>query len=164
MSYTLVVSGPFLDWGIMVGFSMNLKAKSIPLFDGGDRAFSTTSLPTVGKAVAGVLKNPEQTKNRAVYIQDTTITPKKMAAMGKKATGAEGWKEDVVYTEDILGEAWAELKKEKPNPGIFVYNFLKAAIWGEGYGGLFGKLDNDLLGIKEKSDAEVQQIVDGYAK
>ena len=164
MTYTLVCTGPFFDWAIMVGLMMNLKEKSITLFDGGDRVFSTTTLPTIGKAVAGVLKHPEQTKNRAVYVQDTATSLKKLAAMGKKATGADGWKESVVPTSELLEQAWAEMKKEKPNPGIFMYNFIKACIWGEGYGSLFEKLDNELLGIKQMSESEVQSVVDRLAK
>ena len=164
MTDTIICGGPFLDWGIKVGFSMNLKAKSISLFDGGDRVFSTTSLSTLGKAVAGVLKHPDQTKNRAVYVQDTATSLQKLAAMGKKATGAEGWNESVVSIDDVTAQAWAELKKEKPNPGIFVYNFIKASIWGEGYGSHFTKLDNELLGIKEMSDSELQGLIDNLAK
>ena len=163
MSYTLVCTGPFLDWGIMVGLIMNVKGKSIELYDGGERIFSTTSLPSVGKAVAGVLKNLDATKNRAVYVQDTATTLKDLAAKGKKATGPEGWKEDVVSIDDLLAKAWEELKKEKPNPEVFVYNFIKAAIWGEGYGSHFQKLDNELLGIKGMSDDEVQALVNSYA-
>ena len=164
MTYTLICNGPFLDWGIMVGLIMNVKGKSINLYDGGDRVFSSTSLQTIGKTVAAVLRNLEQTKNRAVYVQDTATTLKKMAAMGKKATGAEGWKEDIVSLDEVAQQAWAELKKEKPDPGNFVLNFIKMAIWGEGYGSHFEKTDNELLGIKEMTDAEVQDIVDSQAK
>ncbi|KAL9100301.1 MAG: hypothetical protein Q9163_004300 [Psora crenata] len=163
MTYTFVCTGPFLDWGIMVGFIMNLKEKRISLFDGGDRVFSTTSLPTIGKAVVGVLKHPEQTKNRAVYVHDTATTLKKLAAMGKKATGADGWVESVVSIDELLEQAWAELKKDQPNPVNFIYNFIKAIIWGEGYGSHF-VTDNELLGIKEMTDAEVQGLVDSLAK
>ncbi len=164
MSYTLICTGPFLDWGMMVGLIMNVKGKSISLYDSGDRVFSSTSLPTIGKAVASVLKHLEQTKNRAVYVQDTATTLKKMAAMGKKATGAEGWKEDIVSIDEVAEQAWAELKKDKPNPGNFVLNFIKMSIWGEGYGSHFEKTDNVLLGIKEMSDAEVQDVVNSQAK
>jgi len=163
MTYTLIVNGPFLDWGIMVGFIMNLKGKSVTLFDGGDRVFSTTTLASIGKAVVGVLKNPAETKNRAVYVQDTASSLKKLAAMGKKATGEEGWKEEVIKIDDVLAQSWAELQKESPKVEIFVYGFLKAAIWGEGYGSHFPKLDNELLGVKGLSDAEVQDVVSGYA-
>lgn len=143
---------------------MNLKEKSISLYDGGDNVFSATSLPTIAKAVTGVLTHLDQTENRAVYVQDTATTLKKLAAMGKKAVGADGWKETVVPVNEVLEEAWAELKKDQPDPTVFAYNFVKAIIWGEGYGSHFQKLDNELLGLKEMSDAEVQSVVSSLAK
>ena len=163
MTYTLVCNGIFLDWGISAKFIMNLKEKSINLYDGGERPFSTTSLPTIGTAVAGILKHPEETKNRAVFVQDTATTLKTMEAVGKKATGTDVWTETVVSLDDQLAKAWAELKKEKPNPKVFIMNFLQVAIWGKDYGGYFKKTDNELLGIKEMSDDELQSLVDGLA-
>lgn len=163
LTYTLIPTGPFLDWGILTGFIMNLRGKSVSLFDGGDRLFSATSLPTIGKAVVGVLTHPEETKNRAVYVQDTATTLKHLTALGKTANGAEGWTETVVSIEEMLEQAWAELKKPQPNPANFALPFVKAAIWGEGYGSHFEKLDNDLLGIQELSDTELQGLVDNLA-
>lgn len=164
MTYTLIYTGPFLDWGIMVGFVMNVKGKSIDLFDGGDRLFSTTTLASIGKAVAGVLKHPEETKNRAVYVQDTATTMKKLLAMGKKAAGADGWKENILSTDELVKQGWVELQKPNPNPDNFVFQFIKAGIWGEGYGSLFENLDNELLGIVEMSDTELQALVSSFAK
>ena len=164
MTYTLICSGPFLDWGIMVGFLMNLKEKSIKLFDGGDRVFSTTSLPTIARTVTGVLTNLEQTENRAIYVQETATTMNKLAAMGKKAVGADGWKEDIVSVDKLVEQGWAELKKDKPNPAVFAVNFIVASICGEGYGSHFEKLDNELLGLEQMSDAEVQSLVNSLAK
>jgi len=163
MTYTLICTGPFLDWGMAVGLIMSVKEKSISLYDGGHRIFSSTSLPTIGKTVASVLKHLEQTKNRAIYVQDTATTLRKLAAMGKKATGAEGWREDTVSIDELAAQAWAELKKDQPNPGNFVFNFIKMSIWGEGYGSHFERTDNKLLGIKEMSDAEVQNVVNSQA-
>ena len=164
LTYTFICTGPFLDWGIQIGFIMSLKEKKITLFDGGDRVFSTTTRPTIGKAVVGVLHHLEQTKDRAVYVHDTATSLKKLAAMGKKAVGSDGWQEPVVSIDEVLGQAYGELKKEKPNPGIFVFNFLRASILGEGYGSHWEKTDNELLGIPELSDAEVQSLVDQLAK
>lgn len=165
LTYTLICTGPFLDWGIRVGFIMDLAGRRITLYDGGDRTVSATRTSTIGKAVAGVLAHPEETKNRAVYVQDTTITSKKLSAMGKAATAAAGsWTENNSTTEEQLTSAWAELKKDEPQPGVFVYNFLNATIWGEGYGSHFMDLDNELLGIKEMSDAELEDMVKAYAK
>ncbi|MCJ1264115.1 hypothetical protein MMC22_003986 [Lobaria immixta] len=164
MTYTLICTGPFLDWGILVGFIINLKGKSISLYDGGDRVFSSTSLASIGNAVVGVLTHLEQTKNRPVYVQDTATTLKHMAALGKKVTGAEGWKETVVSINELLEQAWAELKKAQPDPKNFVMQFIKASIWGEGYGSHFEKLDNDLLGIEQWSDADLQDLMDSLTE
>lgn len=164
LTYTLISTGPFLDWGLSVGFIINLKGKSANLYDGGDRIFSATTLPSIGKAVVGVLKHPEETKNRTVYVQDTATSLKHLTALSKKATGVEGWTETVVSIDEVLEQAWAELKQPKPNPAIFALNFIKAAIFGEGYGSHFEKLDNDLLGIKELSDTELQGLVDSLTK
>ena len=164
MTYTLICTGPFLDWGIQVGFLVSLKDKKTTLVGGGDRVFSSTSLPTIGKAVVSVLNHLEQTKDRAVYVHDTATTLKKLTTMGKRAVGADEWQEHVVSVDEVLDQAWAELKKEQPNPGVFVYNFIRASIWGEGYGSHFEKTDNELLGIPEMSDPEVQSLVDQLAK
>lgn len=163
LSYTLVVTGPFLDWGLMVGFIMDAKNKKITLYDGGDRVFSTTLLSDIGKAVAGVLRKPAETKNRAVYVQSTATTLKKLAAAGQKATGQpEAWTETVVKVDDLQAEAFAELKKESPDPGVFAVKFIQVGIFGEGYGAHFEKLDNDLLGIKELSAGELEALVARY--
>ena len=46
--------------------------------------------------------------------------------------------------------------------GVFI-NFLMNAIFREGYGGHFQKLDNELLGIKELKDGEVVEIIKDIA-
>jgi NmrA-like family len=161
-SYTIICTGPFLDWGITKAF-MSVKDKRISLFDGGDRLFSTTTLPTIGKAVCAVLAHPEETENRIVRVQDTTTTLKKLLEMGKKATGSEGWKVDVVPIDAMLENAWAEFRQGKRDLKT-MHGFIPAANWGNGYGGYFEKTDNELLGIKEMTDAELQALVDKLAK
>ena len=163
LSYTLIHTGPFFDWGMDLNFPMSPKTKTISLYDGGDRLYSTTTLPSIGKAVVGVLKHPEETKNRAVRVQDAALSLKQLAAIGKKAVGSEGWKEEVVSINEIVEQSWAELKKPQPNPANFVFNFIRASIWGEGHGGHWEKTDNELLGLKEKSEAEIVEIVKSKA-
>ncbi|KAK6841522.1 hypothetical protein PG987_002382 [Apiospora arundinis] len=157
MSYTLVVNGPFLDWAVRIGWLANLKTREIDLWDGGDRVFSTTTLASVGKAVAGVLKHPAETQNRVVYVQDAAISARDLARYVKKATGGDGaaWKENQPSIDELLNAGWAELKKENPNPDKFVMNFITAAVHGEGYGAHFEKTDNELLGLKEMNEDEI---------
>ncbi|KAL1836179.1 hypothetical protein VTJ49DRAFT_5476 [Mycothermus thermophilus] len=168
MSYTVIINGPFLDWGIMVGFILDVKRRHAVLYDGGDRVFSTTTLPTttlptIGRAVVGVLRNPEATANRAIFVHDTATTLRSLYEKAKKATPGETWTEEVVHIDDELAEALEELKKKSSRPEKFVMKFIHAAIWGEGYGQHFETTHNELLGIKELSEDEVQAIVSRYA-
>lgn len=163
LSYTFIVNGPFLDWGLMVGFIIDPKKKQATLYDGGDRVFSATTLSDVGKAVAGVLRKPAETKNRAVYVQSTATSLKALVAASKKVSGqSEGWTEKVVTVDDLQAEAYAELKKENPDPSIFAVKFIQVGIFGEGYGAHFKKLDNELLGVKELSPEELEAMVARY--
>jgi hypothetical protein len=66
--------------------------------------------------------------------------------------------------EDHVSKGWEELKKPNPNPANFVMNFITASIWGEGYGSNFERLDNELLGIKEMSEADVATLIRELAK
>ncbi|KAI0880490.1 NAD(P)-binding protein [Annulohypoxylon maeteangense] len=159
LTWTAIINGPFLNWGVTVEFLAKSKSKEIDYPDGGDQKYSVSNLETVGKAVVGVLKNLEATKNRPVYIQDATISQKQLAGYLKKAVGADGWKENVISIAEGLQQGEEELKKPQPN-GFFVFiTSLRAAVWGEGYGGRFTKLDNDLFGIKQLTDAEVEEVV-----
>ncbi|KAI0485513.1 hypothetical protein F4859DRAFT_471485 [Xylaria cf. heliscus] len=159
ITYTTIINGPFFDWCLKVGLILNIKEKSLSLYEGGVRPFSSTTLEGVGKAVAGVLKKPEETKNRAVYVSDAAPSLKQLKAIAEKITGTTWQAKDVSVENDILPSAFAELKKENPDHNKFVFPMLIAAIWGEGYGGHFQKLDNELLGVRQLTEAEIEAIV-----
>lgn len=157
MTYTIVINGPFLDWAVRVGWLANLKTREINLWDGGDRVFSATTLAGVGQAVAGVLKHPAETRNRAVFVQEAALSARDLARCAKQATGAGqgSWTENQPSIDELVNAGWAELRKEHPNPDNFVMNFITAAVFGDGYGAHFEKNDNKLLGVKEMSEGEI---------
>jgi uncharacterized protein YbjT (DUF2867 family) len=163
-TYTTVHTGPFFDWGLKVGLIADVKNKSVALYDGGERLFSTTTLASIGKAVVGVLRHPAETANRAVYVQDVAITPKQVRAIAEKVTGQTWQAKEVSVENDVLAPAWAELRKESPDPDKFVMPFIVASIFGEAYGGHFQKLDNELLGLKELTEAEVDSVIAAATK
>ena len=165
ISYTIVVNGPFLDFGLSHGFlGVNLKKKQITYLDGGITKFSSTTLPTVGKAVVGVLTKPEETKNRAVYVQEVALTLKDLFRLSKEALGEEGWTEvDGGSTEENEKASYEKLAKGQKDMGVFLA-FLMSAIFREDYGGHFQKLDNELLGIVELKESEVVELIKEIAK
>ncbi|TAQ89860.1 hypothetical protein B7494_g1832 [Chlorociboria aeruginascens] len=159
LTYTLVRTGPFLDWGLKVGFLLDWKEGKPRIYDSGDQEFSTTTLRSIGLAIVGVLDHYEGTKNRAVYVQDIVTTQNRILAIAKKLTPEKKW--EPVYTD------LASLKKssdEKLSKGEgtqeTMYNYVFLSIFGEGYGGHFEKLDNQLFGIPgDKTDADIEAIL-----
>ncbi|KAI1296351.1 hypothetical protein F5Y03DRAFT_295698 [Xylaria venustula] len=164
ISYTHIYTGPFFDWGLKAGLFLNASEKTITLYDGGERRFSTTTLETVGKAVVGVLRKPDETKNRGIYVQDAAPTLKQIKAVAEKVTGTP-WQSKVVSVEnDLLPPVEDELKKESPDHGKIVFPLIVASISGEGYGSHFQKLDNELLGLGQFTDADIEAVVASATK
>ncbi|KAI1075683.1 nmrA-like family protein-like protein [Whalleya microplaca] len=163
ITYTLIGTGPFLDSGIQNEFLINLREKSINLWDGGDQLFSTTTLPAVAKTVSEVLKHPNETKNRGLNVQSTAISSRKLLEIGKTVVGSDGWKLNARSIDDVLEAGYTELKKDHPEP-LVRRNFIVAAIFGKDYGGHFPKVDNELLGIEEMTDAQIQNLMESFVK
>jgi hypothetical protein len=160
ITYTYIFNGPFLDWGLKTGFVLNMSQYKPEIYDGGDNLFSSTTIETVGKAVVGILTHYEETKNRPVWIQDTLTSQNKLLGIAKKLTPGKKWQTVPVDTTEMKEQSDANVGK-----GIFdletMYAYLYVANFGsnKAYGAHFQKLDNELLGIKEKTDEEIEAIV-----
>ncbi|KAJ5818254.1 hypothetical protein N7474_003845 [Penicillium riverlandense] len=156
LTYTILVNGPFLDWGIKTGFLLDLSGPVAAMYDGGDRKFSATTLRGVGKAVVGIVSNLSATKNTTVFVHEATVSQKELLALSGKTPETK-----TVQTSDLEQEAFAELQKPEPNPHVFAFGFLRRAIFGEGFGSLFASenLFNDLFGMKTLSKEELRRLV-----
>ncbi|RMZ75214.1 hypothetical protein DV737_g5413, partial [Chaetothyriales sp. CBS 132003] len=159
-SYTLVINGAFFDWGLKAGFLVNLTKHSATVFNGGDVKFSVTKLGTIAKAVVGVIEHLDETKNRAVYIQDALVTQNQLIQYAKEIDGKE-WDITPNDTDKTYAEGIAALQKGPgPNLGAVLGSFIRSAIFDPTYGGNFSDhLDNNLLGLKGLSDEEVKELV-----
>ncbi|KAJ5616776.1 hypothetical protein N7537_001890 [Penicillium hordei] len=155
LSYSLLITGPFLDWGLEKGFVLNF-AGPATLYDGGDRLFSATTVAGIGRGVVGIINNLETTKNSTIYINEARITQNELLELSGKSIET-----NIVKTTDLEQEAFAELAKPAPNPGIFATKFILRAIFGEGFGTLFDseKVSNDLFGLKILSKEEIRGLI-----
>jgi hypothetical protein len=154
-----VITGPFFDWGLEHGFIINLKGPSTRIFDGGDVPVSSTTLAGIGRAVAGVLKHPEETKNRHVFVEEVQFTQNLLLKLS--GNGDRIQREDV-KTEDVEKQAYEALKQSPPDGRTFATNLILRAIYGDGYGTLFTKADNELLGVEKLSESAVADLLKEY--
>lgn len=163
ISYASIITGPFLDWGLKVALVFNTKDQGkTTIWDGGDVIFSATNLADIGSAVAGVLKHPEECKNREVYVQSVQTTQNELIELAKKVK--PGWSTTIQQASTAEGEKQAYEALERGEDVAKVRpQFMMRALFGPPeYGSRFSNTDNDLLGIMELSPEELQELVANY--
>jgi hypothetical protein len=138
----------------------DLKAKKVQYIDGGNLRFSTTTREHIGTAVLGVLAHPEETEDRAVYVKNYDVSQSEVVEIGKKLLGKEGWTETHAKSADLEAEAWADLKAQKFDEGLYV-KFIYKTMFGEGYGCAFEGKDNALLGVPEFGKVDLEKVIKG---
>jgi hypothetical protein len=144
-TYTLIRNGPFLDWGINNGFIFDWKNATPVIFGGGDQFFSATTLSSVGQAVVGVLTHPEETTNRAVYVEDIRISQNQLLKIAKQNTPGKVWSPIQVDLNDMKKDIDAKLAQGEIS---VLVKYIALAVFGDGFGGLFDENnDNKLLGV-----------------
>jgi hypothetical protein len=109
--------------------------------------------------VVGVLSHLEETKNRALYVQDMTLSQNRILRIVRKLAPSK--RLEPVYTNTVKIEKLANERVAKGDLTIDVmYEYLTLSIFGEGTGGLMAKTDNKLLGVLgDKTDADVEAIL-----
>ncbi|KAK2796306.1 hypothetical protein FQN50_009597 [Emmonsiellopsis sp. PD_5] len=154
-SYTFVINGPFLDWGLKVKFLLGTNGQT-ELYDGGNSKFSTTTLRGAGRAVVGVLRNLEETKNRTVYVEEANLSQRRLLDYIDREVPTKN-----VATDELERTAYEELEKSDPNMGLVAINFLKRVIFDEEYGSNFSRdqLSNSLLNVKYLSEEELRNVI-----
>lgn len=162
LTWTGVLNGPFFDWGLRLGFmGFDLKEKKALIYDGGNNYTDMTILPTVGKAVLGVLQHPEETANRYVRVNSYYTTQNQILAALEKATGTK-WAVEHTTCKEQAAKGKALLAKHDfsgAGPVIFALeysgadflNFEKFGLW------------NDKLGLPKTNqglEEEVKKLVE----
>ena len=139
---------------------MDLAAKKVTLYDGGNGRFDVTTLSTIGLATARILENPNMYLNHAVFINSFVATQNQVVAALEKATGSK-FTVNPASTDDMLREG-----REKIAKGNFYGNY--DLLFGSGFreDGVFmnhssyHKLANEELELpKEDLDEVVRQVV-----
>ena len=147
LSHTLITTGGFLDWGFDNGFlGFDITNRMVTLYDEGKHLFSGTTVPNIGKAVAAVIRHPELTLNKRIYIADVTFTQQQALTLFEKHTGTK-WTVKHISSKDSLNSGEEYLKKGDINKGYSGY-LMAVAYNGQGASNFEGKTSNKALGVE----------------
>lgn len=156
ITYTYLVTGAFLDWGLERGFLLEWKEGTPRIYNGGDVHFSVTTLASLGLATVGVLSYYEETRNRQVEVQDLAITQNRLLELARTIALDKKWNPVAFETSEMLGAANASLVK-----GDFsvMYDYILVALFSVGYNGLLQNTENEFLGVAGKTEEDVESIL-----
>ncbi|KAK3385716.1 hypothetical protein B0H63DRAFT_186995 [Podospora didyma] len=157
-SWTTIQNASFLapDWTL--DFVVDVKERKADIKDGGDVLFCATTYEDIAQTVAGILTHLEETANRPVRISSVNTTQNEIIALAKELGATEGWNLTYSNTGDLEAEArkrWAA----GDHSDEVIAMFINRAFIGEGWGGYFPVLDNELLGIKGIGKSGLRDIV-----
>ncbi|KAF4982192.1 hypothetical protein FDECE_17558 [Fusarium decemcellulare] len=162
-SWTALVCGHFFDFGIRDGLlHFDLETNSAVILDKGDIPASAATLRRVGEALVAVLKRPDTTKNRLLYVHSFCKTQLEVLASLEKATGATWTKQHVdskAFLERETNKLALEFSKHAMEEIVFVLGTLDAD-WTKK--DAFAMKE---LGLEDEDlDKVVQEVVDQWKK
>ncbi|KAF4631366.1 hypothetical protein G7Y89_g6760 [Cudoniella acicularis] len=161
LTWTVLACGAFLDFlfgGSMLLDFANHKAN---LFDEGDNRISSTSMPNVGKAIVGILKNFEATKNKIVRTSEVILTQNELLKIAEGLRPDIKWETSKVQTSALLKEGVNELSAGDFSMPVILKILAGTALAGDIYGGAYDETDNELLGVKELTGEDLNKLVAG---
>jgi hypothetical protein len=157
-SWTGLSNGLFLDSGLTNPYSfIDIRNRKFRMVDSGNEPYSTTSLAFVGKAVAAILKKPEETANRYLNIAGVTTTQSEVLKIVEQVTGD---KFDVSHVSSAEIERIGDEKIANGDFSAFG-NYLEQFLFADGTGNALKGDENAirLLGLEEESLEQVVKSV-----
>jgi nucleoside-diphosphate-sugar epimerase len=158
LTYTFVYVGGFTDFAIRNKVIMDFSKYKPTLYNGGDSQFSTTSMPTVGDAVVGVLTHPMETQNRPVYVSEIIISQNQLLSVAKQIAPSKPWAPVTVDLDGLVVSAKERFAQGQHDLPTVIPILLKSIVDPE-FGVKFIENDNELLGIKVKTEEYLVELI-----
>lgn len=115
MGWTGIVTGLFLDWGLVTGFlGYDCKNHAATIWDDGNHEFNVTNITDIAEALVTLLTNEkarEKAKNKTVWISSVRTNQNEILATVEKVTGTK-W-----TVKNVDGKTAVEEGREKMAKG-----------------------------------------------
>ncbi|KAK5744772.1 hypothetical protein LTR17_001848 [Elasticomyces elasticus] len=159
LTWTVLACGGFLEYLFAEAIVLDFAGRKVTLLDEGDNRLSATSLAIIGKAIAGVLKNPEATKNRVVKVSETIVTQNQLLRLAEALRPEDKWEISKVAASALLKEGLDGISAgDFSLPAMF--KIIKSTgLAGDTYGAAYDKNDNELLGVEELAEKDIKKMV-----
>jgi hypothetical protein len=160
LTWTVLACGGFMEFVFgHFPFVLDFANHKATLYDEGDNRFSSTSLSNIGKAVAGILKNPEETRNRVVRVSEVILTQNMVLGIAQDIKPELKWEVSKIPASTVLQEGLDGLKAGDFSMPVVLKVIAATAMGGEQYGAAYDETDNEMLGVKKLSEEDLRKLV-----
>ncbi|OQU94686.1 hypothetical protein CLAIMM_01015 [Cladophialophora immunda] len=159
LTWTVLATGAFLEFLFDRPTLLDYANHKATLYDKGDNRVSSTSLPQVGKAVVGVLKNLEATKNKIVKVSEVILTQNQLLGIAKALKPEIKWETHEVPCSVLVQQGLDDFKAGNTGMPAAMKVLAGTALAGDVYGCAFDENDNKLLGVKEMTEENLKKLV-----
>ena len=159
ITWTVLAPGAFLEFLFGLPMVLDFANHRATLFDEGNNRFSSTSMPNIGKAIAGVMNNSEACKNRVVRVSEVILTQNALLKIAESLQPDTAWTVSKVLAKTVLAEGLEGIQAGEFDTANVMKVIMGTAFAGEEYGAAYDENDNDLLGIRQLEDGDLRSIV-----
>ncbi|KAH8674220.1 hypothetical protein BX600DRAFT_536891 [Xylariales sp. PMI_506] len=158
LSYTFVYTGGFLDYCLQNNVILDISNYQPTIYNGGNYFFSANTMPTIGDGIVGVLSHPTKTRNRTVYLSEIIVSQSQILSLAKQIAPDKPW---APINIDLGGLAAASTQKlfQGNHEYQTIMPIIIQSMLSPEFGGRFDENDNKLLGIEEKSEDLVVDLL-----
>lgn len=156
LCYTYIYNNIIFEFGLRTGSIIDIKNRRIHLYDGGQHLFTSARLCTIGLAVVEILLRPTLFANKAVRIGDIQTSQQKILDSARKLMPDEQWTVLHVDTKQLVQDVQPDIAAHNFNFRVFSAYATRGA-FGSDLNGCYKEMDNDLLGIRPRSEPEIEQ-------
>jgi len=140
ITYTDIITGPFGDWGLRVGFTgFNLQKQEATIWDGGHWLTNYTNVQDIGRFTAAALVHSEISSNKTLRFSSYVATQHQVLQALEKESGKH-WTVIKTSTADSEHKSHEAFEKDIPT---FVAESIRAVLFNGK--ALYGNLDNSLF-------------------
>jgi hypothetical protein len=161
LTWTVLACGAFMEFVLDRPILLDFANHKATLFDEGDNRISSTSLPNVGKAIAGILKNFEATENKIVRTSEIILTQNNLLRIAEKLRPDIKWEISKTQTSATLKEGLDGVSAGDFSMPVMMKVLAGTALAGDTYGSAYDETDNKLLGVKELTEEDLKKLIAG---
>jgi len=129
------------------------------LYDEGDNRLSATSLPQIGKALAGILTHAQATENRIVRVSEVIVTQNQLLKIAEGVRPDVQWEVSKVPASAVLNGGLEQVKAGDFSMPAIMKVLAGTVGAGDVYGAAYDETDNELLGIEELGEEGLKSLV-----